>query len=154
MKRDKTYMAKASEVTPDWRVIDATGQTLGRLASRISMTLQGKDKPIYTPHVLTGDYVVVLNASRIRVTGKKLTQKTYYRHSGYIGNMRTFSLRDMLATHPERVIEMAVKGMLPRTKLGRDMLKRLKVYRGDSHPHQAQIKPSPQAEVPSPSTPT
>ena len=139
MKRDRTYMAKSSEVSPDWRLIDATGQTLGRLATRISRTLQGKDKPIYTPHILTGDYVVVINASRVRVTGQKMLQKTYYRHSGYVGNLKTFILRDMMEKNPERVLQLAVKGMLPRTKLGRDMLKRLKVYKGDSHPHQAQV---------------
>ena len=143
MKSPKTYMAKPSEVKPVWHVIDATGQTLGRLASRISRTLQGKDKPIYTPHILTGDYVVVVNASRVRVTGRKLTQKTYYRHSGYVGNLKTFVLRDMLETHPERVMQLAVGGMLPKTKLGRDMLKRLKVYGGESHPHQAQVVSTP-----------
>ena len=139
MKRNKTYMAKPSDLTPDWLVVDATGQTLGRLASRISRTLQGKDKPIYTPHMLTGDYVIVLNASRVRITGRKLTQKTYYRHSGYVGNLKTFILRDIMETHPERVVQMAVRGMLPKTKRGRDMLKRLKVYRGNTHPHQAQV---------------
>ena len=143
MKRDKTYMAKPSEVNPEWWLVDATGQTLGRLASRISRTLQGKDKPIYTPHILTGDYVVVVNASRIRVTGRKMTQKTYYRHSGYVGNLKTFILRDVLKTHPERVLQLAVRGMLPKTKRGRDMFKRLKVYRGDSHPHQAQLGSTP-----------
>ena len=139
MKRDKTYVAKPSDINANWQVIDATGQTLGRLASRISRTLQGKDKPIYTPHILCGDYVVVVNASKVRVTGRKLTQKTYYRHSGYVGNLKTFALRDVLETHPERVMELAVRGMLPNNKLGRYMLKRLKVYSGDHHPHQAQV---------------
>ena len=133
-------MAKSSEANPAWHIIDATGQTLGRMASRISRTLQGKDKPVYTPHVLTGDYVVVVNASKIRVTGRKLIQKTYYHHSGYIGNLKSVVLRDLMETHPERVVQMAVKGMLPKTKLGRDMLRRLKVYRGGSHPHQAQVR--------------
>jgi large subunit ribosomal protein L13 len=142
MKRNRTYMAKPSEVVSTWHTVDATGQILGRLATRISRTLQGKDKPIYTPHILTGDYVVVLNASKIRVTGRKLTQKTYYRHSGYVGNLKTFLLRDMLEKHPERVIQLAVRGMLPKTKRGRDMLGRLKIYRGDSHPHQAQTPSS------------
>ena len=137
-KRDKTFMAKASEVEAQWRVVDATGQTLGRLASRISRTLQGKDKPIYTPHILTGDYVVVVNASKVRVTGRKLSQKTYYRHSGYVGNLRTIVLQDMLKTRPERVVLLAVRGMLPKTKRGMDMIKRLKVYGGESHPHNAQ----------------
>ena len=100
MRQNRTYSAKASELKPAWHLIDATGQTLGRLASRISRTLQGKDKPIYTPHVLTGDYVVVINASRVRVTGRKLDQKTYYRHSGYIGNLKSFKLRDMLEKRP------------------------------------------------------
>ena len=139
MKRSKTYMAKPSDVRPKWHVIDATGQTLGRLASRISLTLQGKDKPIYTPHILTGDYVVVVNASKVRITGQKLTQKTYYRHSGYVGNLKAFILRDVLEKHPERILQLAVRGMLPRTKRGREMFRRLKVYGGDSHPHQAQI---------------
>ena len=136
MKRYKTYMAKPSEVKPEWHLIDATGQILGRMASRISRTLQGKDKPIYTPHILTGDYVVVVNAAKIRVTGRKLTQKTYYRHSGYVGHLKTFVLRDLMETHPERVVQMAVRGMLPNTKRGRDMFKRLKVYRDESHRHQ------------------
>ena len=139
MKRSKTYMAKESDLDPKWHVIDATGQTLGRLASRISLTLQGKDKPTYTPHVLTGDYVVVVNASKVRTTGQKLTQKTYYRHSGYVGNLKTFMLRDVLEKHPERVLQLAVRGMLPKTTRGREMFKRLKVYGGDSHPHQGQV---------------
>ena len=138
-KRVKTFMAKESETTPQWRLVDATGQTLGRLATRISRALQGKDKPSYTPHILTGDFVVVVNASKIHVTGRKLTQKKYYRHSGYIGNLKTFILRDILENHPERVLELAVRGMLPHTKLGRDMMKRMKVYGGASHPHQAQL---------------
>ena len=138
MKRNKTHMAKPSEVNPEWQVIDATGQTLGRMASRISRTLQGKDKPIYTPHVLTGDYVIVINASKVRFTGRKPAQKTYYRHSGYVGNLKTFLLKDMMETHPERVLELAVKGMLPKNKLASKMLRRLKVYSGESHPHQAQ----------------
>ena len=139
MRRDKTYMAKTSDLKPDWLVVDATGQTLGRLASRISRTLQGKDKPIYTPHIITGDYVIVVNASKVRVTGRKLAQKVYYRHSGYIGNLKTIVLKDLLETYPERVMKLAVKGMLPKTKLGGDMLKRLKVYAGESHPHESQV---------------
>ena len=139
MKRIRTFSAREPDLDPQWRVVDAAGQTLGRMASRIAMTLQGKDKAMYTPHQLTGDYVVVINASRLRVTGRKLTQKTYYRHSGYVGNLKTFSLRDMMEKHPERVIQLAVKGMLPSTKRGRDMLRRLRVYSGDSHPHQAQV---------------
>ena len=120
--------------------MDATGQTLGRMARDISVALQGKDKPSYTPHTLTGDFVVVLNASRIRVTGRKLLQKTYYRHSGYVGNLKSFKLRDVLESHPERVITLAVKGMLPRNHQGRQMLRRLKVFAGGEHPHQAQVQ--------------
>lgn len=140
MKRTSTYFPKTGEVPANWRVIDATGQTLGRLARDISVALQGKDKPTYTPHVLTGDFVVVLNAAKVRVTGRKPLQKMYYRHSGYVGNLKTFPLRDMLETRPERVIQLAVKGMLPRNSNGRQMLRRLKVYSGNEHPHQAQVK--------------
>jgi large subunit ribosomal protein L13 len=146
MKRNKTYSAKPREIPASWHVIDATGQVLGRLCSQISKTLQGKHKPAYTPHVLTGDYVVVINASKIRVTGRKLLQKTYYRHSGYVGNLKSFLLRDMLADHPDRVIKLAVRGMLPATKRGRDMLRRLKVYSGDTHPHQSQVGQFSQSE--------
>ncbi len=108
-------------------------------AGNIAVALQGKDKPTFTPHTLTGDYVVVLNATNVRVTGRKLVQKTYYRHSGYVGHLKHFQLRDMLERHPERVIELAVKGMLPRNHNGRQMLRRLKVYAGGDHPHQAQV---------------
>lgn len=139
MKRTSTYFPKPEEVPAQWRVMDANDRTLGRIARDISVALQGKDKPVYTPHTLTGDYVVVLNASRIRVTGRKLTQKLYYRHSGYVGNLKTFRLKDMLERHPERVIMLAVKGMLPRNHQGRQMLRRLKVYAGSEHPHQAQV---------------
>jgi large subunit ribosomal protein L13 len=143
MKRDKTYMARSSDTVAEWHVVDATGQVLGRLATRISRRLQGKDKATYTPHVLVGDYVVVVNASKVRVTGRKLTQKTYYRHSGYTGNLKTFILGDMMERRPERVVQLAVKGMLPKTKLGRDMLRRLKVYAGDTHPHVSQTGVAP-----------
>ena len=143
MKRTSTYFPKPSEVPPNWRVIDATGQVLGRIARDISVALQGKDKPTYTQHTLVGDYVVVLNAARIRVTGRKLLQKMYYRHSGFVGNLKTFALRDVLANHPERVITLAVKGMLPRNHQGRQMLRRLKVYAGADHPHQAQVAAVP-----------
>ncbi len=139
MKRIRTYTAKPQEIPASWQVIDATGQILGRLCSQISKTLQGKHKAVYTPHVLTGDYVVVINASKIRVTGRKLLQKTYYRHSGYTGNLKSTILRDMLENHPDRVIKLAVKGMLPTTKRGREMLGRLKVYPDQTHPHQAQV---------------
>ena len=139
MKRTSTYFPKTGELPQNWRLIDATGQSLGRLARDVAVALQGKDRPTYTPHVLTGDHVVVVNMRQVRITGDKLLQKTYYRHSGYVGNLKTFILRDMLESHPDRVLQLAVKGMLPRNKLGREMLKRLKVYAGDSHPHQAQI---------------
>ncbi len=139
MKRTSTYFPKPEEVTAQWRVMDATGRTLGRIARDISVALQGKDKPVYTAHTLTGDYVVVLNAGRVRVTGRKMTQKLYYRHSGYVGNLKTFRLKDMLERHPERVIMLAVKGMLPHNHQGRQMLRRLKVYSGAQHPHQAQV---------------
>ena len=139
MKRTSTYFPKPGEVPSNWRVIDATGQTLGRVARDISVALQGKDKTSYTPHVLTGDFVIVLNASNIRVTGKKMEQKLYYRHSGYVGNLKTFKLADIMKNRPERVIELAVKGMLPKNHNGRQMLRRLKVYAGDTHPHQAQV---------------
>ncbi len=138
MKRNKTLMPNPSEVDSKWQVIDATGQTLGRMATRISRSLQGKDKPTYTPHILTGDHVVVINASKVRVTGRKLTQKIYYRHSGYTGNLKSFMLKDMMEKNPERVVELAVKGMLPKNKLAGHMLKRLRVYAGESHPHVAQ----------------
>lgn len=139
MKRASTYFPKTDEVEAKWKVIDATGQTLGRLARDIAVSLQGKDKPSYTPHTLTGDFVVVVNASRVRTTGKKTTQKMYYRHSGYVGNLRTTRLREMLEAKPERVIELAVRGMLPRNHMGRQMLRRLKVYAGTQHPHEAQV---------------
>jgi large subunit ribosomal protein L13 len=139
MKRTSTYFPKVGEVPAKWRVIDATGQTLGRVARDIAVALLGKDKPTYTPHVLTGDYVVVLNAANVRVTGRKMTQKMYYRHSGYVGNLRSFKLMDMMKLHPERVIQLAVKGMLPSNHKGRQLLRRLKVYAGDTHRHQAQV---------------
>ena len=139
MKRTSTYFPKTGQVPQNWRLIDATGKSLGRLARDVAVALQGKDKPTYTPHVLTGDHVVVVNMEKVRVTGDKLLQKTYYRHSGYVGNLKSFILRDMLEDHPDRVLQLAVKGMLPRNKMGREMLKRLKVYAGDTHPHQAQV---------------
>jgi len=144
MKRVSTYFAKPGEVAENWKVVDATGQTLGRLARDISVSLQGKDKATYTPHTLTGSFVVVLNASKIKVTGRKATQKYYYRHSGYVGNLKSIRLREMLESRPERVIELAVKGMLPRNHMGRQMLRRLKVFSGGEHPHQAQVAHNPQ----------
>ena len=140
MKRTSTYFAKPGEVTANWRVIDVDGKVLGRVARDISVALQGKDKPTYTPHALTGDFVVVVNAAKIKVTGRKTEQKMYYRHSGYVGNLKTIRLQDMMDRHPDRVIQLAVKGMLPRNNLGRQMLTRLKIYAGDKHPHEAQVQ--------------
>ena len=140
MKRTSTYFPKPGEVAENWKVLDATGQTLGRLARNIAISLQGKDKASYTPHTMTGDFVVVVNAARVRTTGRKTTQKYYYRHSGYVGNLKSIRLREMLETRPERVIELAVKGMLPRNHMGRQMLRRLKVYAGPTHPHDAQVE--------------
>jgi large subunit ribosomal protein L13 len=142
MKRTSTYFPKPGVIADNWRVIDASGKTLGRISRDIAVVLQGKDKPTFTPHVITGDHVVVLNADKVRVTGRKLLQKMYYRHSGYVGNLKTMILRDMLQQHPERVIQLAVKGMLPRNHQGRQMLRRLKVYAGDQHPHEAQVRPN------------
>ncbi len=135
----KTYTVKLSDIEPQWHVIDASGRTLGRLATEVATLLMGKHKPIYTPHLNTGDFVVVTNAAKVRVTGKKAQQKVYYRHSGYPGGFRSTTFNRMMETHPTRAIEYAVKGMLPKNRLGRDMLKRLKVYSGDTHPHQAQV---------------
>lgn len=134
----KTYVTKPDEVKREWYVVDATGKTLGRLATGIARILRGKHKPNYSPMIDVGDYVIVINAEKVRVTGRKLTEKFYYRHSGYPGGFKQFSLRDMLARHPTRVIEYAVRGMLPKNALGRRMFKKLKVYAGPEHPHQAQ----------------
>jgi large subunit ribosomal protein L13 len=135
----KTYSTKAKDVERQWHVIDASGKTLGKLATQIANLLMGKHKPMYAPYLDAGDYVIVLNAAKIRVTGKKVKQKTYYRHSGYPGGIKAQTYEEMMAAHPTRVIEHAVKGMLPHTRLGRAMFKKLKVYAGDSHPHQAQV---------------
>ncbi len=134
----KTYSTKSSDLTPQWHVIDASGKTLGRLASEVATLLLGKHKPIYTPHLNTGDFVIVVNAAKVRVTGKKAQQKVYHRHSNYPGGLKSTTFAKMLETHPTRVIESAVKGMIPHNRLGRDMMSRLKVYAGDTHPHQAQ----------------
>ncbi len=134
----KTFSAKAEDIERKWFVVDAQGQTLGRLATRIATVLRGKHKPVYTPHLDCGDYVIVVNADKIQVTGHKLEQKMYYRHSGYPGGLRQVSLRRQLQVHPDRVIEAAVRGMLPHNRLGRKMFKKLKVYAGPTHPHQAQ----------------
>ena len=134
----KTWNAKPGEIERRWHVVDAEGQTLGRLATRIADTLRGKDKPQYTPHVDTGDFVVVVNAAKIHVTGKKLDEKLYYRHSGYPGGLRSRPLREQLERRPEEVIRKAVKGMLPRNRLGRAQIRKLKIYAGPEHPHAAQ----------------
>ncbi len=134
----KTFAANNQNVTRDWFVVDATGKPLGRLASEIARRLRGKHKPEYTPHVDTGDYIVVINADKVHVTGNKMQDKMYYSHSGYIGNMKSISLEKLMAKHPERAINNAVKGMMPRTSLGRAMLKKLKVYAGNQHQHEAQ----------------
>ncbi len=138
----RTFSAKKEEIDREWYVVDAQGQTLGRLASRIATILKGKHKPIYTPHLDCGDFVIVLNADKVRVTGRKMDQKFYYRYSGYPGGLSQISLRDQLARHPERVLQAAIRGMLPKNKLGRQMIKKLKVYAGDEHPHAAQ-QPKP-----------
>ena len=134
----KTYVTKPDEVERNWYVVDAEGQTLGRLASKIAVVLRGKHKPIYSPSVDCGDYVIVLNAEKIAVTGQRMDQKNYYRHSGYPGGIKSISLREQLDKYPTRPVEIAVKGMLPKNKLGRKMLKKLKVYAGSEHPHEAQ----------------
>jgi large subunit ribosomal protein L13 len=134
----RTYVPKATEIDRRWYVVDAEGLTLGRLATQIATIIRGKHKPTFTPHLDVGDYVIVINAEKVHVTGNKEEQKFYYRHSGYPGGFRSTSLRDQLSRHPERVIETAVKGMVPHTNLGRDQLKKLKVFAGPNHPHAAQ----------------
>ncbi len=133
-----TFMASPDTINRKWYVVDAAGMTLGRLASEIAKVLRGKNKPIFTPHMDTGDYVIVVNAEKIKVTGKKLDQKIYYKHSGYVGGMKETTLKDMLIRHPERVVEHAVKGMLPKGPLGRQMYRKLFVYVGPDHKHAAQ----------------
>ena len=134
----KTFMASPATIDRKWYVVDAEGKTLGRLASEVAKVLRGKNKPIFTPHIDTGDYVIVVNAEKIKVTGKKLDQKVYYRHSGYVGGIKETTLKEMLNKHPERVIEFAVKGMLPKGPLGRQMYTKLFVYAGPDHKHAAQ----------------
>jgi large subunit ribosomal protein L13 len=135
----KTYSTRAKDVERRWHVIDASGQTLGKLSTQVAKLLMGKHKPSFAPNIDTGDFVIVLNATKVRVTGKKPQQKTYYHHSGYPGGIKAETYEELIATHPTRVIEHAVKGMLPHNRLGRAMFKKLKVYAGDSHPHQAQV---------------
>ena len=134
----KSFMASPSTITREWYVVDATGHTLGRLASEVAKILRGKNKPIYTPHIDTGDYVVIINADKIKVTGKKMYQKIYYHHSDYVGGMKETTLREKMAKKPEDVIYLAVKGMLPKGPLGRSMIKKLHVYAGPEHKQQAQ----------------
>ncbi len=136
----KTYTTKASDIERQWHVIDASGKILGRLATQIAALLMGKHKPIFSRNLDTGDFVVVINADKVRVTGNKAKQKLYYRHSGYPGGLKSISLEKMMQTNPTRVIEHAVKGMLPHTRLGASMMRKLRVYAGDAHPHQAQTK--------------
>lgn len=138
----KTYVTKPEDIERNWYVVDASGQTLGRLASEVAQVVRGKHKPIYSPSVDVGDYVIVINAERIHVTGKKRDEKIYYRHSGYPSGLKEVPLGRMLEEHPTRVIRRAVKGMLPKNRLGRKMLKKLKVYAGPEHPHEAQ-QPEP-----------
>lgn len=139
---EKTFVTKKENVEREWFVVDASGQTLGRLAAQVARVLRGKHKPIYAPATDTGDYVIVVNAEKIHVTGRKLDQKMYYRHSGYPGGLREITLRNLLQKHPTRVVEYAVQGMLPKNRLGRKMFKKLKVYAGPEHPHKAQ-QPKP-----------
>ncbi len=134
----KTYMAKPADIDRKWYIIDASGQVLGRLASEVALMLRGKHKPTYTPHMDTGDYIIVINADKIQLTGDKLQQKKYRYYTGYPSGLKEVDYQTMLQKKPERAIEIAVKGMLPHNRLGRKMFKKLKVYRGDQHPHQAQ----------------
>ena len=135
---DKTYVTRSKDVQREWYVVDAAGQTLGRLAARVARILRGKHKPTYSPSVDTGDFVIVVNAEKIHVTGRKMDQKIYYRYSGYPGGLKEITLRNLLQRHPARVIEHAVRGMLPKNRLGRQMFKKLKAYAGPDHPHAAQ----------------
>ncbi len=136
----KTYSTKASDIKREWHIVDASGKILGRLATQIAVLLMGKHKPIFCRHLDTGDFVVVINAEKIQVTANKAKQKLYYRHSGYPGGLKSISLEKMMETHPTRVIEYAVKGMLPHTRLGAKMMKKLRIHVGEDHPYQGQIK--------------
>ena len=136
--KQKTFLPKASEIEKKWLVVDATDQVLGRLATEVASLLRGKHKPTFTPHLDTGDFVIVINAEKIRVTGNKLDQKIYYRHSGYMGNLKSTPLKDMLDKKPRKVVELAIKRMLPKNRLGRKIYGNLKVYEGADHPHASQ----------------
>ena len=142
----RTYTLRPKEIETRWHVIDATDRPLGRLASEIATPLRGKYRPTFTPHMDNGDFVIVVNAEKVRVTGRKLDQKIYYRHSGYPGGLKATPLREMLAKHPERVIQRAVWGMLPKNRLSRKLMRHLKVYAGPEHPHQAQVRASERAQ--------
>jgi len=137
-KRQTTIATTPKDVERQWWVVDARGKTLGRLASQIAPLLKGKNKPYYAPYIDTGDFVIVVNCEKIHTTGNRMDQKRYYRHSGYPGGLRSLTLREMLNRHPDRVVKMAVRGMLPKGPLGRDMLRKLRVYSGEEHPHEAQ----------------
>jgi len=137
-KMFKTYFPKRDDIKREWVLVDAEGKSLGRLASKIASILRGKNKPYFSPHLDTGDFVVVINADKVRLTGKKASQKTYFKHSGYLGGWRQIPFKEMLAKHPERIIKHAVWGMLPKNRLGRKIFKKLKVYSGTEHPHRAQ----------------
>ena len=136
----KTYSPKAKDIEREWWVIDASDKTLGRVAAQVASLLMGKHKPIYAPHIDTGDYVVVVNAAKVKITGRKAEQKIYYRHSGYPGGLKSPSFKEVFSRKPARVVELAVKGMLPHNRLGTAMFKKLKVYPGNEHPHQAQVR--------------
>jgi large subunit ribosomal protein L13 len=136
----KTYSPKAKDIEREWWVIDASDKTLGRVAAQVANLLMGKHKPIYAPHIDTGDYVVVVNAAKVKITGRKAEQKIYYRHSGYPGGLKSPSFKEVFSRKPARVVELAVKGMLPHNRLGTAMFKKLKVYPGNEHPHQAQVR--------------
>ena len=140
----KTYSTKQSEIKREWHLIDATDQVLGKLATQVAQLLMGKHKPIFSRHLDTGDNVVVINAAKVKVTGNKMKQKTYYRHTGYPGGIRSTNLETMMEKYPERVIEYAVKGMIPHNKLGAQIMKKLRVYAGAEHPHQSQIQKTPE----------
>jgi len=139
----KTYSVKASEITRDWHLVDATDQVLGKLATDVAQLLMGKHKPIFSRHIDTGDHVVVINAKKVKVTGNKMKQKTYYRHTGYPGGLKSTNLESLLEKYPERVIEHAVRGMIPHNKLGDQIIKKLRVYAGPEHPHQSQVNTAP-----------
>ena len=147
MKRMKTYSLKGAEIEKRWQVVDAEGQTLGRLATQVAGLLMGKHKPVYSPHLDMGDFVIIVNAEKVRVTGNKMEDKKYYRHTGYMGGLKTTNLGTMMERHPDRVLRLAVRGMLPRNRLARHVLRHLKVYAGPDHPHQAQVNASRKREA-------